>query len=238
MFLLARHPLLSHRCPSLPLLTRLASKNAKPKKGVLIRLLQDIPTVGRAGAVLRVPRQIMRAWYFPEQRAEYVIRPMGGFLPGDLLSQAEEEVVVVVQETPLPTPLAEAALRAPSLSYLLPVLQALPALTFPRRPIAPSSPQIFGSVTASHVLARLSEEFGVSLDASQCVVRLQGQFVEFNRVKGIGEATARIVLSGVGEVELRLHVVPESDEVAGKVQEAPAEEKPEKAEAKPAQPEA
>ncbi|KZT62599.1 hypothetical protein CALCODRAFT_478904 [Calocera cornea HHB12733] len=234
MHVLARALRTAHPPPAPPLTRALyrRGRNTKSKHGVLVRLLQDVPTLGKRGAVLEVPRQEMRAWYFPQQRAEYVLRPMGGFRLGDLVSTGVR-VPGALAEPPLPTPLAEAALRTPSLSPLLPVLQALPPLTFTRRPISPSSPELFGSVTASHILALLAAEHGVRLDPGQCTVRLEGDAVVMNRVKALGHATATVVLQGVGQAELRIVVVPPDE---GDVVEVIREEEEELAPEAPAQP--
>jgi len=203
MFVLTRHSPRIRCSSSIPSLTR--GLRRQPKKGVLVRLLEDIPSVGKSGSVHEVPRQVMRSWYFPEQRAEYVLRPMGGFRPGDL--RAEEEVVEEEAPPPAPIPDAPAPLPALNLAPYLQQLSTLPPLTFTRRPISSTSPQIFGSVTASNVLQRLSEEFGITLDAGSVSVHMSGRHVELNRVKGLGEAVARIGIAGAGEAEVRVIVV-------------------------------
>ncbi|EJU02618.1 hypothetical protein DACRYDRAFT_106685 [Dacryopinax primogenitus] len=202
MFILARQPARLER--SIPLLAR-GTRHRRPKKGVLIRLLEDIPAVGRAGAVLEVPRQMMRAWYFPEHRAEYVVRPRGGFRGEDFAAAVAVEEVVAepIAQTTTSAP------QAPSLALLLPVLQSLPPILFSRRPITPTSQQIYGSVTASNILSRLSADFNLPLptDPSLCTVDLVGEAVDGGRVKRLGNASARVVLHGVGEAEVRIRVV-------------------------------
>ncbi|KAM7211440.1 hypothetical protein V8F06_013171 [Rhypophila decipiens] len=206
--------------------TRAKSNHMRPQdRGVVVRLLEDIPGFGRKNAVFRTERGRMRNQWYPANKAEYMTRQRFqelGLTEEDVgdrdrafaaLGQADEDdfVFEVVEKqqgdkTPkMPITTAHtliSTLTPATLTFYRKVIEK-PASEKAEKPRASrfkdTTLDIYGSVSTNDIANRIREY--LVTDAEGRMVTLQPEDIsiiglEGNALKAIGRYGAQIMLGG------------------------------------------
>ncbi|KAI5815725.1 hypothetical protein BZA77DRAFT_71170 [Pyronema omphalodes] len=164
-----------------------------------VRLLQDIPKLGRRGQIIPVPRGRMRDSLYPFKLAEYMTAAMLRSAPkSEILSSVdstfrpvkEEKVAVKIS---LPKPVASISM----LEDFMP-----PKIMFSRPTIAPGDNTIHGSITTNDIciavrsIAAANGDEASKLVITPDMITFLDKEVESDRVKTLGEHKFEIRLKG------------------------------------------
>ncbi|KAA8914311.1 hypothetical protein FN846DRAFT_677444 [Sphaerosporella brunnea] len=188
-----------------------STKLNKSSGSLMVRLLIDIPKVGRKGAIVSVARGMMRNFLYPRAKAEYITAAALKHIPPEEYNP--------VPDISFPPDLEEGSTPAVSLNLLKPahtvsLLESfLPeSILFTRPTITPTEPTIHGSISTADIcsavraIANASGEEASRVAVNPDMISFLGNF-ESDKVKTLGEHPFEIRFKGAVKPVVRKVVI-------------------------------
>ncbi|KAJ2889392.1 hypothetical protein IWW38_004740 [Coemansia aciculifera] len=199
-------PLIRARAPVLVI-----QRGLKKKVKVPITLLQDIPRIGQAGAVVHVHKAYMRHELYPKRLADYVITRVG---PLDR-SKAVEEVAPDASQERIDRQEKVHSLALRNQDTLSRIVQLEP-IVFERSVVVADAETgseegiqaIYGSLTKADVLKELAEAHGIVIDKESLTMD--------DKIKSVGEYTCVVKLIYAGQASFKAVVAPAKENTEDK----------------------